>query len=102
LDRDDSLGDEIARYEAREQAIIRAGEAMLESRWDAPVTPADAYDLANLEVRTNPTTGELTAQYVEGVTADTPDHETIPETLTRGEQEVEDQRDRDDDGRPRG
>lgn len=97
---DPDLAAQIRAHEAREQEIIRAGEDMLEARWSSPLTPGDAYDLANVEVRTNPTTDELGAQYVEIVGADTPMQETIEETLTPLEQEVEDSRDRDDDGRP--
>lgn len=92
---------QIRAHEEREQAIIDAGVDLLAARWDAPLAAADAYDLANIEVRTDPETGELTEQRTEVYRPGMPSHETIEETLGPLTQEVEDQRNRDDDGRPR-
>lgn len=59
---------EVARLAADlgTDAIIAEGEAMLAARWDAPFgSPQDAYELANAEVLTNPSTGERVEQWTE-------------------------------------
>lgn len=48
--------------EAREDAMIAAGEAMLEARWDTGLDPSMVLAAVRTEVLTNPSTGELVEQ----------------------------------------
>lgn len=93
--------EQIRAHESREAEIISEGEAMLENRWGLPIASVDARHFADFEVRTNPVTGVVSEPYLEEIGPLTPMQETIPESLNELEQQVEESRNRDEDGRPR-
>lgn len=95
--------EQIRAHESREAEIISEGEAMLENRWGLPIASVDARHFADFEVRTNPVTGEKTDEWVEERPWGAP-VEAVgerEETLNELEQQVEESRNRDEDGRPR-